>query len=184
MFFRIRRVRTFVIPRFFYLILRIRIVRHSISTLRKLQNEEEKETYCVPEEDNLSESTSEESPFNCFLYDDNVSDIASLGNITSDYAGNLTDSLSIDEDNGEIGTSSNSGNNNGRKYFRESSGRKLSAGAIVGIVIGSVAVVALILGLTLYLKGKTASAAPIQGDLSDTQKNFQINNSVNVPVNQ
>lgn len=184
MFFRIRRVRTFVIPRFFYLILRIRIVRHSISTLRKLQNEEEKETYCIPEEDNLSESTSEESPFNCFLYDDNVSDIASLGNITSDYAGNLTDSLSIDEDNGENGTSSNSGNNNGRKYFRESSGRKLSAGAIVGIVIGSVAVVALILGLTLYLKGKTASAAPIQGNLSDTQKNFQINNSVNVPVNQ
>ena len=150
--------------------------------LRKIyQNEEEKETYCVPEEDNLSESDTKESPFNCFLYDDNVSDIASLGNITSDFVGNLTDGISINDEEDDQGTGTN---NNGKKYFRESSERKLLAGAIVGIVIGSIAVVVLVLCLTIYLKGKTASAAPFQGNISDTQKNFQINNSVNLPVNQ
>ena len=187
MFFGIRRV-NFVIPRFFYLVLRVRIVRYSFGTFRQLQNEEEKDTYCVPEEDNLSESDTEESPFNCFLFDDNVSDIASLRDITSDYVGNLTNDLSINgegEGNETQYTDIETGNEGGgNRYFRESSGRNLSAGAIVGIILGCIAVVAIVLGLIIYLKGKTASAAPFQGNVSESQRNFQINNSVNIPVNQ
>ena len=188
--FHIRRVRTFIIPRFFYLVLRVRIVRRSITVSRNLQNEEEQDSYCIPEDDNLSETNTEENPFNCFLYNDNISDIEALHGLTSDYADNLTDNITIYENNdtSQVSDSTDDGNKTthnsgyGRKYFRDNSGRKLSAGAIVGIVIGSIAVVAIVLGLLMYLKGKASSQAPFQGNMTETQKNFQINNSVNLPI--
>ena len=87
--------KTFTIPRIFYLVIKVKIYRKSrlyLGLLRNLQaDEDDSDSYCILDEDEFDENTQDEdAPLNCFLYDDNVTDIGYLGNFSSDYI-DLTD---------------------------------------------------------------------------------------------
>lgn len=151
--------KNFVVPRFFYLLFHA-YVFHS-STLRNLETAEEAESYCINEDPyfNNTNTDSEEIPFSCFLYSDNVSSISYIGNITSDYIGNIPENLRIypedyvnpGNNSGENNSTNNNTKNIGKKFFWKENKSK-TTGLIIGIIFAFLLVVILVIIVALYNK--------------------------------
>ena len=153
---RARIIKTFKIPYFFYLMMRVRLIIR-LKNLRNLRNleslEEEVPSFCVLEDDTDKDNAS----FDCFGYNDNINENntnseISIGNFTSDYI-ELPDNIYIanepeasetDTEEDTIGTNNN--------LYRVSKNSGLNGGAIAGIVIASIVVLAVVIGLVIYLK--------------------------------
>ena len=182
--------KNFVVPRFFYLIMKVQIF-HS-STLRNLETLEEVEGFCIPEDPffNNTDTDPEETPFDCFFYSYNLSStsISYISNITSDYIDNITDNIHIySEDELDPNKNSERDNNStinnsatylGQKYFGKKKKSKMSAGLIVGIIaIASSIIIIIIIILIVYNKRKQSmlkNRLRNTYDSSYTFKNFTL----------
>ena len=150
---RIKIVRVFTPPPFFYLLMKVRMFLRS-SHLRFLDSEEEVDTYCLP-------TDSDPEQFNCFGYSDNLDENGkdnevTIGNITSDYVPNIPSNLTLTpdpEENNE--TEPTNSPTVANRYFSKSNNSGLSGGAIAGIIIACVAVVAIVAALVILSRKKS-----------------------------
>ncbi len=201
--------KTFVIPRFFYLTLKVKKYKKSsayLGSLRNLQEGEDSDVFCVLNEENNQTQNEEESPLGCFLYDDNVTDIAYLGNFSSDYI-NLTEnnnsfSFSDEFDNNQFNNSSADGtdeatnsetteivndsnktNSRNNLFFINKKSGGLKSGVIVAIVLGCLVALGVIIGLVFYFRNKKFGPTSFEANHNTIDNKLQItNNSAKIPV--
>ena len=172
---RIRTLSTLKIPSFFYLKLKGRLMIKA-RNLRFLDTDEEVDSFCVLED----ETNKDNATFSCFGYNDNINENnannkITLYNITSEYIelpGNS--SISNIEERDETDTTKTTSTKNWVTGKSNSSG--LKAGAIVGIVIACVAVLAIVTGIIIYLKKN--SSKPKSLDMSDSRNDLQVPNEI------
>lgn len=152
-------------PTFFFLILKAKINKKN--TQRFLADETEGgdkvNIFCFPEDKG---SSVEDFPLGCFGFNDNFNEEykdgqLTLDNITSDYI-NLPENMKIYEIKNSPSESSDSPTNPeiNKNSFRKSKNSGLSGGTIAGIVIGSVALAAIIAGLSIFLSKKKQKQTP------------------------
>ena len=126
---------------FFYIIVKVGF-KSIVHNLRRLADENENiESYCLLDD----ESNDEDNIFSCFAYSDNITeleDLEGIQNITSDYI----DINSAEPDDNEY--------NFGINSFKIKKRNSLSGGAIAGMVLASIAVVAIIAAAFVYSKRK------------------------------
>ena len=137
------------IPEFFYLIVN-RTIKYQNNT------EDEIETYCVLED----QTNRKNAKFNCFGYleDNDINEVGSLNDKLSSYY------IEIPEQNPEL--------NRGINFFKKTNSKGLSAGAIVGIIFGCVAVVIALIVIISFAK---KSAVPvITASIAESQNNLKI----------
>ena len=147
----VKKVATFTRPSFFYIILKFRY-KFAVQNLRRLVDENENiDSYCLLND----ESNEEDNTFDCFAYPDNINELENLEgiqNITSEYI-NVPDGAG-ENNNGNSTEPDNNNYNVGINNFKTKKGKPLSGGAIAGIVLACVAVLAIIIGLIIYSKSK------------------------------
>ena len=154
--------------RFFYLKLKVRLIKRLIS-LRFLDNEldkgEEVDTYCIPDN---SSKLKDDIPLDCFGYsniinEQNKNSKLMISNINSDYINISENTYIYEEANHPIENNSTENNPtentdnpgiNVYHFLKKSKSSGLSGGAIAGIIIGSVASVAIIVTLIICLRKK------------------------------
>ena len=166
---RVRILPTFRIPYFFYLMMRIRLIIRA-RNLRFLDTEEEVDTFCLLEND----TDRDNALFNCSGFNDNINEKnanneISLGNFTSDYI-QLPENLAIT--NGQEDTKENT-NAYGANFIRLSKSSGLTGGAIAGIVIACVAVLAIVMTIVICLRKNSNKPIP---NTSESINNLQIRN--------
>ena len=149
--------------RFFYLKLKVRLIKRLIS-LRFLDNEldkgEEVDTYCIPDN---SSKLKDDISLNCNGYsniinEQNKNNKLMITNIKSDYINISENTYIYEEENRPIENNSTENTDNHDTnvyhYLKKSKSSGLSGGAIAGIIIGSVASVAIIVTLIICLRKK------------------------------
>ena len=149
--------------RFFYLKLKVRLIKRLIS-LRFLDNEldkgEEVDTYCIPDN---SSKLKDDISLNCNGYsniinEQNKNNKLMITNIKSDYINISENTYIYEEENRPIENNSTENTDNHDTnvyhYLKKSKSSGLSGGAIAGIIIGSVALVAIIVTLIICLRKK------------------------------
>jgi hypothetical protein len=171
---RIKIVRTFRPPPFFYLMMKVRMfIRRG--NLRFLDSEEEVDSYCVP-------TDSDPEELNCFGYSDKIDENSknneiTIGNFTSEYVPDIPKDFSITGDPEPSDTTEPyNGGTSINKFFSRSNSSGLSGGAIAGIVIACVAVIAIVSAVVIFLRKK--SNVPNVNETSESIQNFQISNKV------
>ena len=169
-YIRIKIVRVFIPPPFFYLMMKVRMFLRS-RHLRFLDSEEEVDTYCLP-------TDSDPEKFNCFGYSDNLDEKSKdneviIGNITSDYVPNIPSDITITSAPEAVEPTNAPINTN--RYFAKSNNSGLSGGAIAGIVIACVAVVAIVAIVILLTK---KSKIPNVNETSETIHNLQVTDKI------
>ena len=169
-YIRIKIVRVFIPPPFFYLMMKVRMFLRS-RHLRFLDSEEEVDTYCLP-------TDSDPEKFNCFGYSDNLDEKSKdneviIGNITSDYVPNIPSDITITSAPEAAEPTNTPINTN--KYFAKSTNSGLSGGAIAGIVIACVAVVAIVAIVILLTK---KSKIPNVNETSETIHNLNVTDKI------
>ena len=172
----LKKTAQFTRPPFFYILVKFRF-KFAVHNLRRLADENENiESYCILND----ESNDEDNTFGCFAFPDNINELEDpegIQNITSDYIDVPKD---VPESNGGNNGGNNDGNNDGNSTvpddnnnyytgmnsFKSTKGRSLSGGAIAGIVIACVAVIAIIAALLIYSRGKLVRPAPIENSFN------------------
>ena len=176
----LKKTAQFTRPPFFYILVKFRF-KFAVHNLRRLADENENiESYCILND----ESNDEDNTFGCFAFPDNINELEDpegIQNITSDYIDVPKDvPESNDGNNGGNNGGNNDGNNDGNSTvpddnnnyytgmnsFKSTKGRSLSGGAIAGIVIACVAVIAIIAALLIYSRGKVVRPAPIENSFN------------------
>ena len=173
---RVRILRSFIIPDFFYLMMKVRLIirlRNS-RNLRNLDSEEEVPSFCLLEDDKNRDN----STFDCFGYNDNINENTniSIGNITSPYI-EIPNNIFTTNEPGTNGTDPGENTDETRYHLhRSSKSSGLKGGAIAGIVIACVVVLALIIGLILFLRKRSNKPIPNPNPNSEeTMKDLNFN---------
>ena len=159
----VKKVAKFTRPSFFYIILKFRY-KFAVQNLRRLVDENENiDSYCLLND----ESNEEDNTFDCFAYPDNINELENLEgiqNITSDYI-NVPDGAGENNNgNSTVPDNYNVGINN----FKTKKGKPLSGGAIAGIVLSCIAVLAIIIGLIIYSKSKVVQPIAVSKSYNST----------------
>ncbi len=165
----------FIIPDFFYLLIRVKMALKSKINLRSLDTEDNVDCFCLLEDDTDRNSTR----FSCFGYNDNIDKNTeiTLSNFTSEYIDDLPSNLTIKnksedpEPNNSEDKSNKDNMDDYRRYFTKGSNSGLSGGAIAGIVIACIALVAIIAALIYFLRNKSMNKRMY--DISDSVHKFQ-----------
>ena len=173
---RIKISRTWRRPSFFYLFMKLKMKLKSKGNLRNLDVEEDTGSYCLIDD----ESNSDNVQLSCYGNNDNIDENTekiTLSNFTSDYI-ELPESLSIN--NSTEGNKPSSNNNNVNRYFMRSNSSGLSGGAIAGIVIACVAVLAIVISLILYFRKKSNVPNPNQttNEVTDSVNHLKISDKI------
>ena len=173
---RIKISRTWRRPSFFYLFMKLRMKLKSKGNLRNLDVEEDTGSYCLIDD----ESNSDNVQLSCYGNNDNIDENTekiTLSNFTSDYI-ELPENLSVA--NSTKGNEPSSNNNNGNRYFMRSNSSGLSGGAIAGIVITCVAVLAIVISLMLYFRKKSNVPNPNQttNEVTDSVNHLKISDKI------
>ena len=173
---RIKISRTWRRPPFFYLFMKLRMKLKSKGNLRNLDVEEDTGSYCLIDD----ESNSDNVQLSCYGNNDNIDENTekiTLSNFTSDYI-ELPENLSVA--NSTKGNEPSSNNNNGNRYFMRSNSSGLSGGAIAGIVITCVAVLAIVISLMLYFRKKSNVPNPNQStnEVTDSVNHLKISDKI------
>ena len=173
---RIKISRTWRRPSFFYLFMKLKMKLKSKGNLRNLEVEEDTGSYCLIDD----ESNSDNVQLSCYGNNDNIDENTekiTLSNFTSDYI-ELPESLSIN--NSTEGNKPSSNNNNVNRYFMRSNSSGLSGGAIAGIVIACVAVLAIVISLILYFRKKSNVPNPNQttNEVTDSVNHLKISDKI------
>ena len=173
---RIKISRTWRRPPFFYLFMKLRMKLKSKGNLRNLDVEEDTGSYCLIDD----ESNSDNVQLSCYGNNDNIDENTekiTLSNFTSDYI-ELPENLSVA--NSTKGNEPSSNNNNGNRYFMRSNSSGLSGGAIAGIVIACVAVLAIVISLMLYFRKKSNVPNPNQttNEVTDSVNHLKISDKI------
>ena len=173
---RIKISRTWRRPSFFYLFMKLRMKLKSKGNLRNLDVEEDTGSYCLIDD----ESNSDNVQLSCYGNNDNIDENTekiTLSNFTSDYI-ELPENLSVA--NSTKGNEPSSNNNNGNRYFMRSNSSGLSGGAIAGIVIACVAVLAIVISLMLYFRKKSNVPNPNQttNEVTDSVNHLKISDKI------
>ena len=173
---RIKISRTWRRPSFFYLFMKLKMKLKSKGNLRNLDVEEDTGSYCLIDD----ESNSDNVQLSCYGNNDNIDENTekiTLSNFTSDYI-ELPESLSIN--NSTEGNKPSSNNNNVNRYFMRSNSSGLSGGAIAGIVIACVAVLAIVISLILYFRKKSNVPNPNQAtnEVTDSVNHLKISDKI------
>ena len=173
---RIKISRTWRRPPFFYLFMKLRMKLKSKGNLRNLDVEEDTGSYCLIDD----ESNSDNVQLSCYGNNDNIDENTekiTLSNFTSDYI-ELPENLSMT--NSTKGNEPSSNNNNGNRYFMRSNSSGLSGGAIAGIVIACVAVLAIVISLMLYFRKKSNVPNPNQttNEVTDSVNHLKISDKI------
>lgn len=173
---RIKISRTWRRPPFFYLFMKLRMKLKSKGNLRNLDVEEDTGSYCLIDD----ESNSDNVQLSCYGNNDNIDENTekiTLSNFTSDYI-ELPENLSVT--NSTKGNEPSSNNNNGNRYFMRSNSSGLSGGAIAGIVITCVAVLAIVISLMLYFRKKSNVPNPNQttNEVTDSVNHLKISDKI------
>ena len=173
---RIKISRTWRRPSFFYLFMKSKMKLKSKGNLRNLEVEEDTGSYCLIDD----ESNSDNVQLSCYGNNDNIDENTekiTLSNFTSDYI-ELPESLSIN--NSTEGNKPSSNNNNVNRYFMRSNSSGLSGGAIAGIVIACVAVLAIVISLILYFRKKSNVPNPNQttNEVTDSVNHLKISDKI------
>jgi len=163
----------YVPPEFFYLNIKIKIKANTLENKQTkikpngIDNEQlDADSYCI-----LEDSTDYNNvKFKCFSYlDSEVDNVNSIEDMTSNYI--RIPKNSTDSDNKNIGYS----------YFRKKK-KSLSAGAIVGIVLGSIAALALIIGIILFMKNSAKATVYPTQSINMSANSAMVPTESNVPV--
>ena len=176
---RIKISRTWRRPSFFYLFMKLRMKLKSKGNLRNLDVEEDTGSYCLIDD----ESNSDNVQLSCYGNNDNIDENTekiTLSNFTSDYI-ELPENLSItNSTEGNEPSSNNNNGNNGNRYFMRSNSSGLSGGAIAGIVITCVAVLAIVISLMLYFRKKSNVPNPNQttNEVTDSVNHLKISDKI------
>ena len=173
---RIKISRTWRRPSFFYLFMKLKMKLKSKGNLRNLDVEEDTGSYCLIDD----ESNSDNVQLSCYGNNDNIDENTekiTLSNFTSDYI-ELPENLSVA--NSTKGNEPSSNNNNGNRYFMRSNSSGLSGGAIAGIVIACVAVLAIVISLMLYFRKKSNVPNPNQttNEVTDSVNHLKISDKI------
>ena len=173
---RIKISRTWRRPPFFYLFMKLRMKLKSKGNLRNLDVEEDTGSYCLIDD----ESNSDNVQLSCYGNNDNIDENTekiTLSNFTSDYI-ELPENLSVA--NSTKGNEPSSNNNNANRYFMRSNSSGLSGGAIAGIVITCVAVLAIVISLMLYFRKKSNVPNPNQttNEVTDSVNHLKISDKI------
>ena len=173
---RIKISRTWRRPPFFYLFMKLRMKLKSKGNLRNLDVEEDTGSYCLIDD----ESNSDNVQLSCYGNNDNIDENTekiTLSNFTSDYI-ELPEDLSVT--NSTKGNEPSSNNNNGNRYFMRSNSSGLSGGAIAGIAIACVAVLAIVISLMLYFRKKSNVPNPNQttNEVTDSVNHLKISDKI------
>ena len=171
-----RFIRGFIPPQFFYIRILLKLkINHKIPDHNKvkferiLQNGEEvdADSYCVVEDS----SDINNVVFNCHSYFDSVADgTYEFVEMNSNYV--QIPKNSTTEETTKI---------NGYSYFRTSKSG-LSAGAIVGIVLGCVAFLALIAGLIVFLRSRAKATVYPTQSINMSANNAMVPTDKSIPV--
>ena len=84
--------------------------------------------------------------------------------------------------NNNTGSTSNSTNGYGNSYFHRSKKKHLSAGAIVGIILGSIAALAIIIGIIILATRKTQPTIYPTQSINMSTSNAMVPPESNIPV--
>ena len=149
------KVASYTKPSFFYLLMKLRL-KYATHNLRNLDDSEDVDSYCLLN----NETNSEDNVFQCYAYPDKLNETEipeGIEDIKSEY-------ITVPQDD-------YSGINN----FKIKKRSGLSGGAIAGIVLACVAVLATLIGVLIYARRK-AVAAPIDvGSSFATNANIRVN---------
>ena len=176
---RIKISRTWRRPPFFYLFMKLRMKLKSKGNLRNLDVEEDTGSYCLIDD----ESNSDNVQLSCYGNNDNIDENTekiTLSNFTSDYI-ELPENLSVaNSTKGNEPSSNNNNGNNANRYFMKSNSSGLSGGAIAGIVITCVAVLAIVISLMLYFRKKSNVPNPNQAtnEVTDSVNHLKISDKI------
>ena len=175
---RIKISRTWRRPPFFYLFMKLRMKLKSKGNLRNLDVEEDTGSYCLIDD----ESNSDNVQLSCYGNNDNIDENTekiTLSNFTSDYI-ELPENLSVANSTKGNEPSSNNNGNNANRYFMRSNSSGLSGGAIAGIVIACVAVLAIVISLMLYFRKKSNVPNPNQttNEVTDSVNHLKISDKI------
>jgi DNA repair exonuclease SbcCD ATPase subunit len=178
--------KTYKVTNFFYIKMKIKVRYKRTSLLRQLEDVES-DSFCLPADN--EDFTGDESELDCFTMCDNPDDVEDIGDFTSDFIDipeNATSLPSLDNNNpGDNNPNENNNPDNGdddnknktklirgyRQSYRKNNGN-LSAGAIVGIILGCVGAFVILVGIIFLLRKKTGP-----DDISDsrrTESNFNL----------
>ena len=166
-------------PPFFYLYIKTKFNHNNVQSKLNLYNLEESgqidvDSYCI-EEDRTDINN---VIFNCFSYLDSVDEgNYELENMTSNYI-KIENPIS----NNNTGSTSNSTNGYGNSYFHRSKKKHLSAGAIVGIILGSIAALAIIIGIIILATRKTQPTIYPTQSINMSTSNAMVPPESNIPV--
>jgi hypothetical protein len=149
----------FIEPIFFYITTRVKykLLKQQASKGRNLNEEKDSEevnSFCLLD----NKTDPENNQFNCYAYPENISEVdeqEGIEIIDSDY-------ISVPK--------------NGVNNFKKKSETKLSSGAIVGIILGTLFVLAIIIASVFYIK-KNKKTLPKEYDGSVS--NIKLSNSTN-----
>ena len=158
-----RKVASFTKPSFFYILVKFRF-KYTSHNLRRLDDNEDVDSYCLLN----NETNSEDNVFQCYGYPDKLNEtenIEGIEDVKSDYITVPSNSTEPDD------TYYNTGINN----FKTKKGSGLSGGAIAGIVIACVAVLAIIIGIIAYARTKAAASPVDVGSSFATNANIKVN---------
>ncbi len=158
----LRKVASFTRPSFFYILMKFRF-KYAKHNLRRLDDYEDVDSYCLLND----ETNSEDNVFQCYAYPDKINEMEKpegIENIKSEYITVQSNSTEPDDDY------FNSGINN----FKTKNGSGLSGGAIAGIVIACVAVLAIIIGIVIYVRKKTTASPTEVNSSYATNANMRI----------
>ena len=175
---RIKISRTWRRPSFFYLFMKLRMKLKSKGNLRNLDVEEDTGSYCLIDD----ESNSDNVQLSCYGNNDNIDENTekiTLSNFTSDYI-ELPENLSVTNSTEGNEPNSNNNGNNANRYFMKSKSSGLSGGAIAGIVIACVAVLAIVISLMLYFRKKSNVPNPNQttNEVTDSVNHLKISDKI------
>ena len=175
---RIKISRTWRRPSFFYLFMKLKMKLKSKGNLRNLDVEEDTGSYCLIDD----ESNSDNVQLSCYGNNDNIDENTekiTLSNFTSDYI-ELPENLSITNSTEGNEPNSNNNGNNANRYFMRSNSSGLSGGAIAGIVIACVAVLAIVISLMLYFRKKSNVPNPNQttNEVTDSVNHLKISDKI------
>ena len=175
---RIKISRTWRRPSFFYLFMKLKMKLKSKGNLRNLDVEEDTGSYCLIDD----ESNSDNVQLSCYGNNDNIDENTekiTLSNFTSDYI-ELPENLSINNSTEGNEPNSNNNGNFANRYFMKSKSSGLSGGAIAGIVIACVAVLAIVISLILYFRKKSNVPNPNQttNEVTDSVNHLKISDKI------
>ena len=144
------------IPDFYYLYMKTKVKYRK--TGANADTEEEVDSYCILEDG----TDKENAKFKCYAFPEDIESVSETNVVSSEY-------IKLPRNTTEYN------NGGGVNFYRKRSGRKLSAGAIVGIILGCLAVLIAIIIACLCIKrtSQAAVAAPFE-NITESHNKMQV----------